>query len=70
MEHSKENIVKLLRAMSKNCMDVASSTPELEKQMICRALGYDVAAMVVNDEQYFNSLCKCFELDESEGTNE
>ena len=67
MEHSRENIVKHLKAMSKNSWDVAQIVPELKVEYEHESSAYDVAVSLLTDKDFFNGLCKIYGIEESEG---
>lgn len=61
MENTRENVVKLLRAMADNNHSLADSykdDPEFSSLMRIQAIDYEVAIWLLTEPEYFNDIWK------------
>ncbi len=68
MKNTKANVVKLLKAISKNSMEMAriaerdEALKKWRSAYIAEANAYDRAIAVLTDQTYFNRYCDIFEI--------
>ena len=68
MENTKANVVKLLKAIRKNSMEMAriaerdSDLKKWRRAYIAEANAYDIAITVLTDQNYFNDICKVMKI--------
>lgn len=65
MKNTKANVVKLLKALQKNSMDVARIFTEDSTMRIRRtaeARAYDAAIALLTDQKYFNRICEIIKI--------
>ena len=65
MKYTKANVVKVLKALSKNCRDVARIFTEDSEMRIRRtseACAYDAAISLLTDQKFFNRICEIMKI--------
>ena len=71
MKNTKDNVVKLLKAMSKNSMEMAriaerddSDLKKWRRAYIAEANAYDIAIAALTDQKYFNDICEVMKIED------